>query len=217
MFIGLFFVFWWVLPPLKVFDTFLTSCEHSRALGGRRVANPTLDCIFPWYSFSRKLSGPNYQSGYEKVRKISIPPKPGDDLSCPARSQAPCRFRYLAHLWRKTSKINLKKLRSQINYIFLSNSIIIWKRLNYETRSVRLKCVTFLIWTAPSCWAISICSGDNKSSIFRQKIIIANIIINASTQSEADISVMSFEQASVSTVFCIIKTWIYITVTFPVT
>ena len=47
------------------------------ALGRVRVANPTLGRFYPRYSFYSRLSGSQEQSGYEGVKKISTPPKPG--------------------------------------------------------------------------------------------------------------------------------------------
>ena len=46
-------------------------------LGKGRVDNPTLGRLYPRYSFYSRLSGPQEQSGYEGVKKISTPPTPG--------------------------------------------------------------------------------------------------------------------------------------------
>ena len=50
------------------------------ALGKVRVASPTLGRIYSRYSFYSRLSGPQEQSGYEEVKKISTPPTPGTEL-----------------------------------------------------------------------------------------------------------------------------------------
>ena len=47
------------------------------ALGKGRVASPTLGRLYPRYSFYSRLSGPQEQSGYEGVKKISTPLTPG--------------------------------------------------------------------------------------------------------------------------------------------
>ena len=47
------------------------------ALGKCRVASPMLSRLYPRYSDYSRLSGPQEQSGYEGVKKISIPPTPG--------------------------------------------------------------------------------------------------------------------------------------------
>ena len=47
------------------------------ALGRGRVARPTLGNLYARYSFYSRLSGPQEQSGYEGVKKISTPPTPG--------------------------------------------------------------------------------------------------------------------------------------------
>ena len=47
-----------------------------RQLGKCRVASPTLGRLYPWYSYYSRLSGPQEQSGYEGVKKISTPPTP---------------------------------------------------------------------------------------------------------------------------------------------
>ena len=59
-------------------------CAHtyvytSTALGKGRVASPTLGRLYPLYSFYSRLSGPQEQSGYEGVKRISTPPKPGTE------------------------------------------------------------------------------------------------------------------------------------------
>ena len=43
------------------------------ALGKGMVAIPMLGCLYSWYSFYSMLSGPQEQSGYEGVKKISTP------------------------------------------------------------------------------------------------------------------------------------------------
>ena len=72
------------------------------ALGRSRMSSPTLGRLYPRgrtrYSFYRRLSGPQEQSGREGVKKKSPPLwHPGSNTSCPPRSQAPCRLNYLAH------------------------------------------------------------------------------------------------------------------------
>ena len=47
------------------------------ALGKCRMASPTLGRLYPRDSFYSRLSGPQEQSGYEGVKKISTPPRPG--------------------------------------------------------------------------------------------------------------------------------------------
>ena len=46
------------------------------ALGKGMVASPTLGRLYLWYSLYSRLSGPQEQSGYERVKKISTPPTP---------------------------------------------------------------------------------------------------------------------------------------------
>ena len=72
------------------------------ALGRGRVASPTLDRLYPLgnppYSFYRRLSGPQDQSGHERAKKNLHPLRhPGLNQGRPARSPAPCRLSYLAH------------------------------------------------------------------------------------------------------------------------
>ena len=43
------------------------------ALGKGRVASPMLGHLYPRYSFYSRLSGPQEQSGYEGVKRISTP------------------------------------------------------------------------------------------------------------------------------------------------
>ena len=50
------------------------------ALGKGRVATPTLDRLYPRYSFYSRLSEPQEQSEYEGLKKISTPPTPGIEL-----------------------------------------------------------------------------------------------------------------------------------------
>ena len=47
------------------------------ALGKGRMASPTLGRLYPRYSFYSRLSGPQEQSGYQGLKKISTPPTPG--------------------------------------------------------------------------------------------------------------------------------------------
>ena len=90
MFIGNFFLFWWVLLPLKIFDTFLTPCigkgipiiGHESPWGCGCMGPHT--GIYRWlvlrsaiftpreshqYSFCRRLTGIQDQSGHEGVKK----------------------------------------------------------------------------------------------------------------------------------------------------
>ena len=61
----------------------------------------------PRYSFYRRLSGPQGQSGHEGVKKNLHPLRhPASNPGRPARSEAPCRLRHLAHL------INLYRVRN---------------------------------------------------------------------------------------------------------
>ena len=50
----------------------------------------------PRYSFGRRLSGPQDQSGHEGAKKNLR--HPGSNPGRPARSSAPCRLSYLAHI-----------------------------------------------------------------------------------------------------------------------
>ena len=47
------------------------------ALGKSIMASPTLGRLYPQYSFYSRLSGPQEQSGYEGLKKISTPSTPG--------------------------------------------------------------------------------------------------------------------------------------------
>ena len=68
------------------------------ALGRGRVASPTLSLLYseksPRYSFYRRLSGPQDQSGHEE--KYLPLRHPGSNPGRPARSPAPCSLSYLA-------------------------------------------------------------------------------------------------------------------------
>ena len=48
------------------------------ALGESRMASPMLSHFTPQYSFYSRLSGPQEQSGYKGVKKISTPPDTWD-------------------------------------------------------------------------------------------------------------------------------------------
>ena len=53
----------------------------------------------PRYSFSRRLSGPQEQSGHERAKKNLHPLRhPGSNPGRPARSPAPFRLNYLDHI-----------------------------------------------------------------------------------------------------------------------
>ena len=58
----------------------------ARALERGRVASPTLGRLYPRYSFYRRLSGPQDQSGHEGVKKKKAPPlrHPGSNPGNPA-------------------------------------------------------------------------------------------------------------------------------------
>ena len=94
---------------------------HSAAQGRGKVVGPILDCLYPWFSFYRKLNGPQDQSGHDGVKKNLHPFRhQGSNLGHLARSQAPCRLSYLVHqltntviIYRDTVLIALK-IRSYI-------------------------------------------------------------------------------------------------------
>ena len=73
------------------------------ALGWGRVASPMLGRLYPrgnpQYSFYRRLSGPQDQSGHEGEKKSPPLRHPGSNLGHPACSQAPC---HLSHQARTT-------------------------------------------------------------------------------------------------------------------
>ena len=62
------------------------------ALGRGSVASLTLDCLYPLgkprYSFYRKLSGLQDQSGYDGLKKISPPPQPPGAVQAVAKRLA---------------------------------------------------------------------------------------------------------------------------------
>ena len=61
------------------------------SLGKVRVASRTLGHLYPRYSFYRRLSGSQEQSGHEGVKEISTPPTPGTEPgpSSPWRNTLP--------------------------------------------------------------------------------------------------------------------------------
>ena len=72
------------------------------ALGWGRVASPTLGRLYPlgnpWYSFYRRLSGPQDQSGHGVKKNLR---HPGSNPGRPAWSQAPCCLSHLDHSSRR--------------------------------------------------------------------------------------------------------------------
>ena len=67
------------------------------ALSGGRVASPTLGRLYLWYSFYRRLSELQDQSGHGVKKNLHLLRHPGSNTGRPARSQAPCHLSYLAH------------------------------------------------------------------------------------------------------------------------
>ena len=53
---------------------------HNHGTRRGRVASLMLGHLYPRYSFYRRLSGAQDQSGHEGVKKISTPPTPGIEL-----------------------------------------------------------------------------------------------------------------------------------------